>query len=179
MANKQEFLTFIIGREHFAVEILRVQEIRGWEKPNPLPNVPHFVKGVVDLRGNIVPIIDLRERFRLTAEYKTTTVVIVVHVLTSQGERTVGLVVDAVSDVQTFDMDNLQPPPDISTEVSSQFIIGLANLGEDEVKNAQDSAGRSMQSSTSGMVVLVDIDRLVNESLIEQISATDMPVGNG
>ncbi|CAN8141259.1 hypothetical protein THIOSC13_500065 [uncultured Thiomicrorhabdus sp.] len=104
---------------------------------------------------------------------------IVVHVITSQGERTVGLVVDAVSDVQTFDMDNLQPPPDISTEVSSQFIIGLANLGSDEVKNAQDSAGRSLQSSTSGMVVLVDIDRLVNESLIEQISATDMPVGNG
>lgn len=178
MANKQEFLTFIIGREHFAVEILRVQEIRGWEKPNPLPNVPAFVKGVVDLRGNIVPIIDLRERFRLAAEYKSTTVVIVVHVLTSQGERTMGIVVDAVSDVQTFDLDDLQPPPDISTEISSQFIIGLASLAADSAQK-NEVVGDSLKRSTSGMVVLVDIDRLVNESLIEEISAVDMPVGNG
>jgi len=101
---KQEFLTFIIGKEEFAVEILRVQEIRGWEKPNPLPNVPSYVKGVVDLRGTIVPIIDLREKFGLNATYNNTTVVIVVHVLTKQGERIVGLVVDAVSDVHQFDM---------------------------------------------------------------------------
>lgn len=179
MANKQEFLTFVIGREYFAVEILRVQEIRGWEKPSPLPNVPPFVKGVVDLRGNIVPIIDLRERFNLAAEYKATTVVIVVHVLTSQGERTVGLVVDAVSDVQSFDMESLQPPPDISTEVSSQFIIGLANLDSNSVKESNEASDVSMRNNISGMVVLVDIDRLVNESLIEEITAKDMPVGNG
>ncbi|WP_243830811.1 chemotaxis protein CheW [Thiosulfatimonas sediminis] len=171
VTSKQEFLTFIIGREQFGVEIQRVQEIRGWERPNPLPNVPPFVKGVVDLRGNIVPIIDLRERFRLKAEYKPTTVVIVVHVLTSQGERTVGLVVDAVSDVKTFDINSLQPPPDTSTDIKAQFIIGLASIESTEQSRAADSAAKV---KASRMVVLVNIDRLVNEGLIEEITS-DLP----
>ncbi|MBO1924130.1 chemotaxis protein CheW [Thiomicrorhabdus sp. 6S3-12] len=177
MANNKEFLTFKIGREQFAVDILRVQEIRGWEKPNPLPSVPPFVKGVVDLRGSVVPIVDLRERFKLQASYDATTVVIVVHVLTSQGERVVGIVVDEVSDVQSFDMDSLQPAPDISTEISSQFILGLATVGETQ-RTAEGDDNR--KASTNNMVILVDLDRLISEGIIDEISQNGhMPLGNG
>lgn len=177
MANNKEFLTFKIGREQFAVDILRVQEIRGWEKPNPLPSVPPFVKGVVDLRGSVVPIVDLRERFKLSASYDATTVVIVVHVLTSQGERVVGIVVDEVSDVQSFDMDSLQPAPDISTEISSQFILGLATVGE-APRTGEGEDNR--KASNSNMVILVDLDRLISEGIIDEISQSGhMPLGNG
>ncbi|QKI88995.1 chemotaxis protein CheW [Thiomicrorhabdus xiamenensis] len=177
MANNKEFLTFKIGREQFAVDILRVQEIRGWEKPNPLPSVPPFVKGVVDLRGSVVPIVDLRERFKLQARYDATTVVIVVHVLTSQGERVVGIVVDEVSDVQSFDMDSLQPAPDISTEISSQFILGLATVGDAQRTGEMED---SRKASSNNMVILVDLDRLISEGIIDEISQNGhMPFGNG
>lgn len=177
MANNKEFLTFKIGHEQFAIDILRVQEIRGWEKPNPLPSVPAFVKGVVDLRGSVVPIIDLRERFKLPVSYDATTVVIVVHILTSQGERVVGIVVDEVSDVQSFDMDSLQAAPDISSEISSQFILGLATIGGSK---PQEEAVDSHKGTASNMVILVDLDRLISEGIIDEISRTgDLPYGNG
>lgn len=181
--SKQEFLTFIIGSEEYAVEILRVQEIRGWQKPSPLPNVPSFVKGVVDLRGTVVPIIDLREKFHLKASYDGTTVVIVVHVLTSLGERIVGLVVDAVSDVHPFDVNNLQAAPDISSSIENQFVLGLATIEGNEgqqVKSSDGSAAVSKQSK-GRMVILIDIDKLAAEGLIESIVSNDdsMPTGNG
>lgn len=181
--SKKEFLTFIIGSEEYAVEILRVQEIRGWEKPSPLPNVPSFVKGVVDLRGTVVPIIDLREKFRLKSDYDGTTVVIVVHVITAQGERVVGLVVDAVSDVHVFDLNKLQAAPDISTSVKNQFVLGLATIENtaSEQAVAQESTKENRNKSTGRMVILIDIDKLVSEGLIESIVAENdgMPSGNG
>ncbi|MCF6345461.1 MAG: chemotaxis protein CheW [Thiomicrorhabdus sp.] len=170
--SKQEFLTFEIGTEEYAVEILRVQEIRGWEKPSPLPSVPSFVKGVVNLRGTVVPIIDLREKFNLKVSYDDTTVVIVVHVVISTGERIVGLVVDAVSDVHTFDLSKLQPPPDISSSLHSQFVVGLGTiegemgLGHDGQQNHSNPEGAK---SHGKMVILIDIDKLVAEGLIEAI----------
>lgn len=180
--SKKEFLTFRLSKEEFAVEILRVQEIRGWETPTPLPSVPPYVKGVVDLRGSVVPIIDLREKFSLPLSYDGTTVVIVVHVFTSQGERVVGLVVDAVSDVYTFDMKEVQPAPDISTSISSQYIIGLSTLLEGKGQSSMSASGEA-QKSESGkgrMVILIDIDKLASEGLIEQaIASSNMPVGNG
>ncbi|WP_373018825.1 chemotaxis protein CheW [Thiomicrorhabdus sp.] len=179
--SKKEFLTFRLGQEEYAVEILRVQEIRGWEKPTPLPNVPPFVKGVVDLRGSVVPIIDLREKFRLDSSYNATTVVVVVHVFTSLGERVVGLVVDAVSDVQQIDMANLQPAPDVATSVENQFILGLGTLFSDQGQS--NMAGESQEREKkpkSSMVILIDIDKLASEGLIEQvINQDDMSVGNG
>ena len=185
--SKQEFLTFEIGTEEYAVKILRVQEIRGWEKPSPLPSVPSFVKGVINLRGMVIPIIDLREKFNLKVVYDDTTVVIVVHVITSAGERIVGLVVDAVSDVHTFEMSKLQPPPDISSSLHNQFVLGLGTiedqmgLGHSGQQNRSDSEG---SKSRSKMVILIDLDKLVAEGLIEAITSTDpdklnMPIGNG
>lgn len=179
----KEFLTFRLSQEEFAVEILRVQEIRGWEEPTPLPSVPPYVKGVVDLRGNVVPIIDLREKFVLPVSYNGTTVVIVVHVMTTQGERVVGLVVDAVSDVYTFNLDELQPAPDISTSIDSQYIVGLSTLHEGRGQSGmtgQMGENQSGSDSKGRMVILIDIDKLASEGLIEQvIQSSNMPVGNG
>ncbi len=180
---KQEFLTFIIGKEEFAVEILRVQEIRGWEKPNPLPSVPPYVKGVVDLRGTIVPIIDLREKFSLSASYNNTTVVIVVHVITSQGERIVGLVVDAVSDVHQFDMNELQPAPDISESIDKQYILGLTTIRDGQGQAASQTVRVEGQPAKGKdrMVVVIDLDKLSSEGLIDDIvmNANNLPTGNG
>jgi len=169
--SKQEFLTFEIGTEEYAVEILRVQEIRGWEKPSPLPSVPSFIKGVVNLRGTVVPIIDLREKFNLKVGYDDTTVVIVVHVLTSTGERIVGIVVDAVSDVHTFDLSKLQPPPDISSSLHNQFIVGLGTIEDDMgLGGGQQNHSESEGIKSHGkMVILIDLDKLVAEGLIEAI----------
>ena len=181
---KQEFLTFVLGKEEFAVEIIRVQEIRGWERPNPLPSVPSYIKGVVDLRGTIVPIIDLREKFGLTASYNNTTVVIVVHVLTSLGERIVGLVVDAVSDVHQFDMSKLQPAPDISASIDSQYILGLTTIHDGQGQAAVErvrSADDSAKHAKGKMVIVIDLDKLSSEGLIDDIvmTAENMPTGNG
>lgn len=179
MSNFKEFLTFELGKEEYAVEILRVQEIRGWQRPDPLPNVPHYIKGVVDLRGTIVPIIDLRERFDLPVSYDATTVVVVVHVITSSGERIIGLVVDSVSDVQQFDASNLQPAPDISTSVETQFILGLTTVyptfGQAEVNEEQEGVRKKGR-----MVIVIDTDKLVSEGLIEQVeNPSSFPMGNG
>lgn len=169
--NKKEFLTFELGKEEYAVEILRVQEIRGWENPDPLPNVPSYVKGVVDLRGTIVPIIDLREKFKLKVSYDVTTVVVVVHVLTNQGERIMGLVVDSVSDVQQFDLANLQAAPDISASIDSQFILGLTTVFNSSApQKDQQEAGKPKKGR---MVIVIDIDKLASEGLIEDIEAAD------
>lgn len=180
--SKKEFLTFRLSNEEFAVEILRVQEIRGWVEPTPLPSVPPYVKGVVDLRGSVVPIIDLREKFGLQLSYDATTVVIVVHVFTSQGERVVGLVVDAVSDVHTFNMDDIQPAPDISASIDSQYIIGLSTLLDGQSSLSGTSTGDQGQKPSKGhMVILIDIDSLANEGLLSQVTnaTNDMPMGNG
>lgn len=175
---KKEFLTFRLGNEEYAVEILRVQEIRGWEKTTPMPNVPSFVKGVVDLRGTVVPIIDLREKFHLDVTYDATTVVIVVHVLTAQGERVVGMVVDAVSDVHTLDMDELQPAPDVTTSVENQFILGLSRLQDDKV--TESGGDDAKQQSKGRMVILIDLDKLATEGLIEKVvNEANLPMGNG
>ncbi|BBP43468.1 chemotaxis protein CheW [Thiosulfativibrio zosterae] len=180
--EKKEFLTFKLAREEFAVEINRVQEIRGWQVPSPLPNVPSFVKGVIDLRGTIVPILDLRDRFKLPASYNATTVVIVVHILTKQGERIVGLVVDAVSDVNEFDVNNLQAAPDISNSIDNQFILGLSTIFDSNSQSAaQVVSGQDAKPKKGRMVILVDIDSLASEGLIDQISsnADGVITGNG
>ncbi|PLA74979.1 chemotaxis protein CheW [Hydrogenovibrio sp. SC-1] len=182
----KEFLTFRLKKEEFAIAIDRVQEIRGWQDPNPLPNVPVFVKGVIDIRGTVVPIIDLRERFKLPADFSATTVVIVVNVMTQSSERTVGLVVDAVSDVQQFDLNNLQAPPDISNTIDSQYIQGLTTIFDQNQNqkqaDAKDSVDISEAKSNKGqMVIVIDLDKLASEGLIEQISQAEegVPLRNG
>ena len=122
-----EFLTFRLGAEEYGIDILRVQEIRSYEQPTRIANAPAFLKGVVNLRGVIVPIVDLRVKFGCeSVEFNSFTVVIVLNV---KG-RVLGAVVDSVSDVMELSGDLVKPAPDISAAVDTSYITGIANVGE-------------------------------------------------
>ncbi|MFI3137627.1 MAG: chemotaxis protein CheW [Methylococcaceae bacterium] len=150
--NALQFLSFSLGHEEYGVNILRVQEIRSWEPVSRIPNVPSYEKGVVNLRGAIVPIIDLRERFDLgRAEYTPLTVVVVLQAEINNKSRTMGVVVDSVSDVVDVDKENIQRAPDFGTKVSTEFINGLASVNE-------------------RMVMLLDVERLLKLDGIDDCS---------
>jgi purine-binding chemotaxis protein CheW len=135
----EEYLTFTLGGEEYGVDILKVQEIRGYEKPTAIANAPAFIKGVVNLRGTIVPIVDMRIRFNLgAAEYNQFTVVIILNV----AGRVVGMVVDAVSDVIGLGAEQMRPAPDFSSAFDTQYITGLGTV-EDR------------------MLILIDIEKLM------------------
>lgn len=122
-----EFLTFRLGKEEYGVEILKVQEIRGWEQPTTIANAPEFIKGVINLRGTIVPIVDMRIKFALgEAAYDMFTVVIILNV----GGRIVGMVVDSVSDVITLPVEQIRPAPEFSSAFDTQYITGLGTLDQ-------------------------------------------------
>ena len=126
LPDTRQFLTFRVGAEEYGMDILRVQEIRSYEKPTRIANAPAFVKGVVNLRGVIVPVVDLRLRLGQTGEYNEFTVVIVLNVL----GRVVGIVVDSVSDVLELTADEIKPRPDIAAALDSRFITGLGKVAE-------------------------------------------------
>ena len=143
LANSAQFLSFTLGNEEYAVDILTVQEIRSWEPVSRIPNMPHYEKGVVNLRGIIVPIIDLRERFNLgRPAYTPLTVVVVLQSRIGVKTRIMGVVVDSVSDVIDIDKTKIQGSPDFGTKVSTEFITGLASVNE-------------------RMVMLLDVNRLL------------------
>ena len=122
-----EFLTFRLGPEEYGIDILKVQEIRSYEQPTRIANAPPFVKGVVNLRGVIVPIIDLRVKLGCeTVDYNSFTVVIVLNV---RG-RVVGAVVDSVSDVLELAQDSIKPSPEMAAAVDTSFITGISNVNE-------------------------------------------------
>ena len=126
-AASQEFLTFVLGGEEYAIDILKVQEIRGYDAVTPIAHAPEFIKGVINLRGAIVPIIDLRIKFGLgKPEYTPFTVVVILNV----GSRVVGIVVDAVSDVIEVSENQMHPPPELSRAVDLRYITALAMLAE-------------------------------------------------
>nr|WP_051536558.1 chemotaxis protein CheW [Nitrosospira briensis] len=125
MAN--EFLTFRLGKEEYGIEILKVQEIRGYDAVTHIANAPEFIKGVVNLRGIIVPIIDMRIKFNLgTVEYNEFTVVIILNV----SGRVMGIVVDGVSDVITLAAEQIKPAPDFAANLDTDYIIGLGTVDE-------------------------------------------------
>ncbi len=129
-----QFLTFFMNGEEYGVDILCVQEIRGWESSTPLPNAPPQIKGVINLRGTIVPIVDLRQCFGLDAiEYTGITVVIVLKVDTDDGERIMGIVVDAVSDVYSIAEEDMRPAPDLGGAIETEFIKGLVTVNKSMV----------------------------------------------
>ncbi|GEK10698.1 purine-binding chemotaxis protein CheW [Pseudoalteromonas sp. SCSIO 43201] len=134
LANKEgdkQFLTFMMAGEEYGMDILAVQEIRGWEEVTAIPNSPRYVNGAINLRGTIVPIIDLRIRFGLPQiEYGALTVVIVVSVLIKGMQKIMGLVVDAVSDVYSINEETAKDVPDFQDSENSQFVQGLVNVGE-------------------------------------------------
>ena len=122
-----EFLTFRLGGEEYGIDILKVQEIRSYEPPTRIANAPPFIKGVVNLRGVIVPIVDLRLKLGCeTAEYNSFTVAIVLNV---KG-RVVGAVVDSVSDVLALDKDTIKPAPEMNSAVDTSFITGIGSVGD-------------------------------------------------
>ena len=147
-----QYLTFIMAEEEYGVDILSVQEIRGWENVTPLPNSPKHVKGVINLRGTIVPIVDLRQRFGLqNIEYGPLTVVIVLKVESRDKERVMGIVVDAVSDVYALSSDDMRAAPDLGDHVDTAYIKGLVNVD-------------------SKMVILLDINELLGSDSIPEIN---------
>ena len=134
IANGNKYLTFTLGSEHYALDILIVNEIRGWEKPTLIPNSPCYVKGVTNLRGTIVPIIDLRAKFNVgEVTYLPTTVIIVIGVASAQLNRTMGFVVDAVSDVLNAGQSDIKCSPSFEGMVPNEFVEGLINVGDDVV----------------------------------------------
>ncbi|AMN46627.1 chemotaxis protein CheW [Steroidobacter denitrificans] len=147
-----QMLTFTLGEETYGVDILRVQEIRGWSPVTRIPQAPAHVLGVLNLRGSIVPIVDLRMRFNLEhAEYTPLTVIIVLSVESAVGRRDFGLVVDGVSDVVDVAGDDIKPAPEFGEQVSTEFIEGIAAI-----------SGR--------MVMLLDIDRLIGGEVAEAVA---------
>ena len=148
-----QYLSFILAGEEYGIDILRVQEIKGWNSVTPIPNTPKYIKGVINLRGTIVPIIDLRERFNLeTIPYGATTVVIVLRVESEKGSRIMGIVVDAVSEVYNIAANDLKAAPDFGQAISTDFVKGLATVDEK-------------------MVIVLDIDHLLNSSVLESIKS--------
>ncbi|PTQ78895.1 purine-binding chemotaxis protein CheW [Nitrosomonas oligotropha] len=137
-----EFLTFRLGREEYGIEILKVQEIRGYDSITRIANAPEFIKGVVNLRGIIVPIIDMRIKFRLgTANYDQFTVVIILNV----AGRVMGIVVDGVSDVLTLKAEQMCPTPGFGSVIDTEYIRGLGTINE-------------------RMLILIDIEKLMGSS---------------
>ena len=143
--SMEQFLTFDLAGESFGVEILKVQEIRGWEAIRKLPNTPAYVKGALNLRGSIVPIIDLRERFGLEAvEYSAMTVVIVMTIQTElKGNCIMGIVADAVSDVLDINLSDIKDSPNLGSHINTRYIRGMF-------------VGRK------NMILLLDVDKLLN-----------------
>lgn len=126
----EQYLTFIMADEEYGVDILAVQEIRGWESATPVPNSPKYIKGVINLRGTIVPIMDLRQRFDLAEiEYSNETVVVVLKVFTQSGVRTMGIIVDAVSDVYDVPIGDARTTG-MGDNQNSNFIKGLVTVNK-------------------------------------------------
>ncbi|ERK08783.1 Positive regulator of CheA protein activity (CheW) [Pantoea sp. AS-PWVM4] len=136
----QEFLVFTLGDEEYGIDILKVQEIRGYDQVTRIANTPEFIKGVTNLRGVIVPIIDLRVKFsQPDVDYNENTVVIVLNL----EHRVVGIVVDGVSDVLSLTQDQIRPAPEFAVTMSTEYLTGLGALGE-------------------RMLILVDIEKLLS-----------------
>ena len=140
--DAREYLTFRLGQEEYGIDILKVQEIRGYEPPTRISPAPPFIKGVTNLRGTIVPIVDMRLRLACAqAEYNSFTVVIVLNLR----ERVVGIVVDSVSDVLELKPEQVRPPPDVDSAIEAQCLRGLGSVGE-------------------RMLILLDIEKLMSSA---------------
>ena len=136
----REYLTFRLDQEEYGIDILKVQEIRGYEPPTRIAHAPAFIKGVVNLRGTIIPIVDMRLKFNCSkAEYNSFTVVIILNLR----NRVVGIVVDSVSDVMELSAESIRPAPDIESVIDNDCIMGLGSVGE-------------------RMLILLDIEKLMS-----------------
>ena len=147
-AESHQVLTFVLGKETYGVDILRVQEIRGWSSVTKIPHAPAHVLGVLNLRGSIVPVVDLRMRFDLErAEFTPVTVIIVLAVQSPTGRRDFGVVVDAVSDVVDVVSSSVKAAPELGARAATEHIRGLVSVADH-------------------MVVLLDIDKLIGVDMV-------------
>lgn len=148
----KEFLAFRLGREEYGVDILKVQEIRGYETVTHIANAPDFIKGLINLRGIIVPIADMRIKFNLgIPSYDQFTVVIILNI----SGKTVGMVVDSVSDVTTLMPEQIKPAPEMGSVLETEYLVGLGTIDE-------------------RMLILIDIDKLMSSAdmgLVEKMTA--------
>jgi purine-binding chemotaxis protein CheW len=130
-SSAEQLLTFLVNEDEYGVDILRVQEIRGWSTPMPIPNTPDYIKGVINIRGDIVPIADLRQRLGLPRVAESpTTAVIVLRVGMTGRQRVMGVVVDAMSDVTNVAKESIKPPPDFVDGRQGGLVQGIATLSE-------------------------------------------------
>jgi purine-binding chemotaxis protein CheW len=149
-----EFLTFKLGAEEYGIDILRVQEIRGYESPTRMANAPPYIKGVVNLRGIIVPIIDLRIKFGMNeVNYDSVTVTIVLNIC----NRVIGMVVDSVSDVIALQPTDIKPAPEFSGAMNTEYIIGIGSIRSGEQER---------------MLILMDIEKLMSSADMGLIAQT-------
>lgn len=139
----EQYLTFLLDEEEYGVEILRVQEIKGWDRVTHIPNSPHYLCGVLNLRGTIVPVVDLRLRFDMPARAYTPTTVVVVLKVEGVTQRTVGIVVDGVSDAHNVLPEEIKPAPDFGMSINTDYITGLVSIDDN-------------------MMMLLNIDRLLS-----------------
>jgi purine-binding chemotaxis protein CheW len=125
--SRRQFITFRSGTQEFAADIMAIREIRGWTETTPLPHAPHYVRGVINLRGVVLPVVDLKARLGLgTTDANPKDVIVVIQ----SGERTIGLLVDGVSDILTVTASDIQPTPELAREADSEFVEGIAVLSE-------------------------------------------------
>lgn len=143
----RELLTFTLGSEEYGIDILKVQEIRGYDAVTTIANTPDFIKGVINLRGIIVPIVDMRIKFHLgKVEYDQFTVVIILNV----ANRVVGIVVDGVSDVIALTAEQIRPAPEFSSSMDTQYIMGLGTVDD-------------------RMIIVMDIEKLMTSRDMELV----------
>ncbi len=171
----EQYLSFTLGNEIYAIDILCVQEIRAWESITRIPNTPEYIKGVINLRGSIVPVIDLRQYFNIgNIEYLTTTVVIVITINDQQKLRQVSIVVDAVSDVIRVTHEEINPPPNYGNGIKAAFIKGLitADVNNNMNNNLQPDTKivtqkkKNQQNTDQGSMVML-LDQQIIGSLID------------
>ena len=143
--NYAEYLTFLLAGEEYGLDIMSVQEIQGWVEPNQIPHVPDYILGVINLRGEVIPLLDLRHRLSLSSEKNqpnSNTVIIVVKLSTGD---TIGLVVDAMSEIYKIERQQLKPSPDLNNDENANFLTSIATIEEK-------------------LILLLDVDQLMNQS---------------
>ncbi len=170
-ARAQEYLTFKLGSEEYGIDILKVQEIRGYDTVTRIANAPAFIKGVINLRGVIVPIVDLRVKFNLgDARYDSFTVVIILNV----ANRVVGAVVDSVSDVLELAPEQIRPAPEFNSLLDASYITGIGSV-KMAGKAADDGERGDKAAATDGkadrMLILVDIEKLMSSADMALVNA--------
>ena len=157
----EQYLSFKLGNEFYGINILRVQEIKGWEETTTIPNTPEYIKGVINLRGTVIPILDLRLKFNMKwNEYDKKTVVIVTKVKNGDSEKIMGIVVDSVSDTQNIKLTDISEAPDLGVAINTDYIKGITSISEN-------------------MLVILDIDKLINLGVLDSALAQNEEVQNG